>query len=351
MRQLLLLCLGLAIIGIQVLLGAQTFFPEAFATREDALDGLLEQKNSILDKIAPEDLAWLAANPVVTVGVDANFYPLEMFDERGRYTGLGGDYLRLLAKMTGLDFRPLATSDWAATEELARQGKVDLFMAAAKTGRRSEYMLFTAPYITEPGVIMTRRDSGLDTADVSSLAGKKVAVVKDYSWHDFLKEFHPEIIAVPAATTLEALQKVAAGEADAVLDYEFNLLEKLQTGGILQMQTAGKVDSSYGHAVAVRNDKPELFNVITTALAQVTPQEREALARKWLQQERPAGQERHLQWIFFFFVESSLLVLGLIWLYHAGIRKHTRELRTKLASLEKRLAREEKARAESPAGA
>ena len=84
MRQLLLLCVGLAIIVIQVLLGAQTFFPEAFATKKDALDGLLEQKNPILDKIAPEDLAWLAANPVVTVGVDPNFYPLEMFDERGR---------------------------------------------------------------------------------------------------------------------------------------------------------------------------------------------------------------------------------------------------------------------------
>lgn len=351
MRQLLLLCLGLLILAIQIVLGIQTFYPQAFAARENALDGLLEQKTSVLDKIAPEDLAWLAGNPVITVGVDPNFYPLEMFDERGRYTGLGGDYLRLLAKMTGLDFRPLPASDWSATEELARQGKIDIFMAAAKTGRRSEYMLFTAPYITEPGIIMTRRGSGLDTADITSLAGKKVAVVKDYSWHDFLKEFHPEIIAVPAATTLEALQKVAAGEADAVLDYEFNLLEKIQTGGILQMQTAGKVDSSYGHAVAVRRDRPELFNVITTALAQITPEERQALARRWLEQERPAGQERHLQWIFFFLVESSLLVLGLIWLYHSGIRKHTRELRRKVAALEKRLAREEKAGEEAHAGA
>ena len=103
MRQLLLLCLGLLIIGIQVILGSQTFFPQVFAEKEDALDDLLEQKTSVLDKLAPEDLAWLAANPVVTVGVDPNFYPLEMFDERGRYTGLGGDYLRLLSKMTGLD--------------------------------------------------------------------------------------------------------------------------------------------------------------------------------------------------------------------------------------------------------
>lgn len=343
MRQFLLLCLGLLIIGVQVILGAQTFFPQAFAAREDALAGLLEQKSPILDKLAPEDLAWLAAKPVVAVGVDPNFYPLEMFDERGRYTGLGGDYLRLLSRMTGLDFRPQAADDWAATEELARQGKIDIFMVAAKTGRRSEFMLFTAPYVTEPGIIMTRRAGGLDKADIKSLAGKKVAVVKDYSWHDFLKEFHSEVIAVPTATTLEALQKVATGEADAILDYEFNLLEKIQTGGILQMQTAGKVDSSYGHAVAVRRDQPELFNIVSTALAQVTPQEKQMLAQKWMQQERPAEQERHLQWLFFFLVESCLLVLGLLWLYRQGIRKHTRELRHRVAVMEKRLEREEKA--------
>lgn len=77
-----------------------------------------------------------------------------------------------------------------------------------------------------------------------------MAVVNNYSWHDFLKEFHPEIIAVPVTNTLEALQRVASGEADAVIDYEFNLLEKIQTGGIMQIQPAGKVDSSYGHAIA-----------------------------------------------------------------------------------------------------
>ena len=142
MRQLLLLCVGLAIIVIQVLLGAQTFFPEAFATKEDALDGLLEQKNPILDKIAPEDLAWLAANPVVTVGVDPNFYPLEMFDERGRYTGLGGDYLRLLAKMTGIDFRPVATSDWA--RQRPRQRGRDLARRQAR-GRGQGVVLARLP--------------------------------------------------------------------------------------------------------------------------------------------------------------------------------------------------------------
>lgn len=290
----------------------------------------------MLDQLPPAELAWLTDHPVVIVGVDPNFYPLEMFDERGRYTGLGGDYLRLLGKLTGLDFRVSRLTDWASTEAQARQRNIDLFMAAAKTGRRSEYMLFTTPYINMPGIIMTRRGGGLDKIGIADLKGKKVAVVNNYSWHDFLKEFHPEIIAVPAANTLEALQKVVTGEADAVIDYEFNLLEKIQTGGIMQIQSAGKVDSSYGHAIAVRKDWPELFSVISTALSRITPAEQKTLAAKWLQQERPAGQERRLQWIFFFVVESILLCLVLNWLWQNELKKQvalrTRELEARLAA-------------------
>lgn len=336
MRLLLTLCLGLCIIAIQVVLGVKAFFPDAYADKTDVVDALMEQKKSILDQIPPAELAWVTEHPVIVVGVDPNFYPLETFDERGRYTGLGGDYLRLLSKLTGLDFRVRRLTDWASTEEQARQKLIDVFMAAAKTGRRSEYMLFTTPYINMPGIIMTRRGSGLDKIGLEDLKGKKVAVVNNYSWHDFLKEFHPEITAVPVTNTLEALQRVVTGEADAVIDYEFNLLEKIQTGGIMQIQPAGKVDSSYGHAIAVRKDWPELFSVISTALARITPAEQKMLAQKWLQQERPAGQERHLQWIFFFVVESLLLCLALNWLWQNELKKQvalrTRELKAELVA-------------------
>lgn len=307
--------LGFALIIMQVFIGARAFFPDEFAEKDDALEDILEAKSTILNKIPPEDLAYVANHSTVSIGVDPNFYPLETFDERGRYTGLAGDYAQILSKLTGLKFKPVALADWSATEGQAREGGVDVFMAAAKTGRRSEFMLFTPPYITLPGVIMTRRGSGIDKTDINGLAGKKVAVVRDYSWHDFLKEFHPEIKAVPAANTLDALRMVTDGEADAILDYEFNLMEKIQTAGILQMQTAGTVDSSYGHAIGVRKDKPELFDVLSMALAQITPAEQNAIAKKWLEKSRPAGIEKRLQWIFFFIVETFLVLLAINWFY------------------------------------
>lgn len=320
MNGVLKLLVGLAVMVVQVFIGARAFFPEQFET-PNAERLPLPDKPSVVNKLTPEDLAFISASGPIKVGVDPNFYPLETFDERGRYTGVGGDYLRLLSRMTGLNFVPEARESWAATEAAAKNGEIDVFMAAARTGRRAEFMQFTAPYVTMPGIIMTRRDSGLDKLEEKDLAGKKVAVTRDYSWHDYLKEFHPDAIPVPAANTLEALQKVTSGEADAILDYEFNLLEKIQTAGILQMQTAGHAGSSYGHAIAVNKNKPELFNIISVALAQITPREKKSLADKWLNMEKPVGAERRLQWIFFFLTESVLVLLALNWFIEASVRK------------------------------
>lgn len=301
-------CLMLAMLA-QVFLGGKAFFPEAFAEKDSTLEEILEICAPVSGAASPEDLASLAGKSVITAGVDPNFYPLEMFDERGRYTGLGGDYLKILEKITGLRFKPVAAGNWAETEKNASEGGIDLLMAAAKTGRRSEFFLFTEPYANLPGIIMTKRGSGMDKLDIEKLAGKRVAVVDGYSWHDYLRENHPEIVPVPAENTLAAIEKVLAGEADATLDYEFNLLEKLQTAGILQMETAGAINADYGHAIAVNKNQPELFRIVSLAMKQITPQMQARLAQKWLNAEKPAGIQKRLQWLFFFLVESLLLAL------------------------------------------
>lgn len=312
MRASIFIVCGMILLMIQVFIGGKAFFPEAFEEKDTSLEEILSDSASILDIASSDDISFLASDPEIIVGVDPNFYPLEMFDERGRYTGLGGDYLKILSQITGLRFKPVAAENWAETEKGAREGKIDLFMAAAKTGRRGEFLLFTPPYVNLPGIVMTRRDSGLEKLDINSLKGKKVAVVDGYSWHDFLREHHPEIEIVPAANTLDAIDKVVNEEADAVLDYEFNLLEKIRTSGIMQMQKAGEINSKYGHAMAVRKDNPELFNIISLAMKQITPQMQARLAEKWLKAEKPADSQKRFQWLFFFLVESLLVSIG-VW--------------------------------------
>lgn len=331
-----LIILGVFVLCAEVFIGIQSFFPNALQKEKvDVVQSMIDSKKTIFDQLSEKDLAWIAENKTVHVGVDPNFYPLETFNERGQYTGLGGDYLRLLTHLTGINFEVHRQQDWATVEELAQLKRIDLFMAVAKSERRSEYLVFSDPYVNMPGVIMAIRNSSLENATLDTFVGKKLAVVKDYYWQDYVASKYPEIELVPAKDTIHAMQIVSSGNADAVLDYEFNLNEKIQVAGIYQLKAIGKIPSEFGHSVAVRNDLPELFNIITVALKQITPEEAKALEDRWLTKAKPAGSERRLQWYFFFFTQAVLLVLFVIGMAKATTRKavlqKAREMRAKMA--------------------
>lgn len=308
MRTLGTLVFGLIIILVEVYLGVKTFYPEATAIQSDIVDEIIEDKKGIVDKLSQAELEFLAENPVVVVGADPFFYPIETFDERGQYTGLAGDYLRLISHLTGMNFEISRQGDWASVEEMAQLKRVDLFMAIAKTNRRGEFMSFTEAYINLPGTIMMTR--GQKIAGIEDLYGKKVAVVKGYSWHDFLVDNHAAIEVIPARDTIEAIHLVSSGEADAVVDYEFNLREKIQLSGNLQLENVGNVEMENGHAMAVRKDLPELYSIINYAVAEIDAEEKEALAKKWLGvSTRQTAKDKSLEWYIFFFTQAILIVI------------------------------------------
>lgn len=322
MRVLGLIILGVFVLCVEVFLGVQSFFPQALQKEKiDTVQTMIANKKTIVDQLSEKDLAWLAQNKTVQVGVDPNFYPLETFNERGQYVGLGSDYLRLLSHLTGINFQVQRQQDWATVEELAQLKRIDMFMALAKTERRENYLLFADPYINMPGTIMVPRTNNVKNLTLDDLKGKKVAVVRNYYWDDYVATNYPEIEIVPARDTNEAMLMVTNGQADAVVDYGFNLNEKIQVAGIYQLHAVGQVESEFGHSVAVRNDLPELFNIVNVALAQITPQERQQLADNWLQKAKPAGNERRLQWYFFFFTQATLLVMFVISFAKGMVRK------------------------------
>lgn len=336
MRVLGLVILGVFILCAEVFLGVQSFFPQALQKQKsDLVQTMIENKKTIVDQLSEQELAWLAENKTVQVGVDPNFYPLETFNERGQYTGLGGDYLRLLAHLTGLNFTVQRQQDWATVEELAQLKRIDLFMAVAKSERREQYLTFAQPYVNMPGMIMVPRSNDAQNLTLQDLSGKKLAVVKNYYWEDYVSSKYPDIILVPARDTIEAMQMVTSGQADAVIDYEFNLNEKIQVAGIYQLHTVGQVPSEFGHGVAVRTDLPELYNIISVALDQITPQEKQALADSWLKKAKPVTDSKRLQWYFFFFTQATLLVLLIISYVKAYARKaainKANEIRAKMA--------------------
>ena len=357
MRLLTVLLFGVFLVATQVFLVLKAMQDNLFERDVDPVDAVMERQASISDELTPQERLWLSKNHTVRVGVDPDFYPLEKFDAEGRYTGIGPDYLRILHKMTGLSFRIAPPSDWTNTIDMATSHKVDMYIAAAETQHRSQYMLFTPSYIVLPGIIVTRqptkgesvtRGAATDETEPSidglkDLAGKRVAVVNRYSWHDFLEELHPEITPVPVKNTLEGLQKVAFGEVDAMIDYQFNITEKINNSGIRNLRAAGSIDAPYGHAFDIRKDWPELHSIINKALSKITPEERRIIAQKWLQPYEKKAFSKQTIWMMLFAAEVLFTVFAFVLYWNFSLK---RQVSRRTAQLNQELAKYDRAEKE-----
>ena len=357
MRLLTVLLFGVFLVATQVFLVLKAMQDNLFERDVDPVDAVMERQASISDELTPQERLWLSKNHTVRVGVDPDFYPLEKFDAEGRYTGIGPDYLRILHKMTGLSFRIAPPSDWTNTIDMATSHKVDMYIAAAETQHRSQYMLFTPSYIVLPGIIVTRqptkgesvtRGAATDETEPSidglkDLAGKRVAVVNRYSWHDFLEELHPEITPVPVKNTLEGLQKVAFGEVDAMIDYQFNITEKINNSGIRNLRAAGSIDGPYGHAFGIRKDWPELHSIINKALSKITPEERRIIAQKWLQPYEKKAFSKQTIWMMLFAAEVLFTVFAFVLYWNFSLK---RQVSRRTAQLNQELAKYDRAEKE-----
>lgn len=357
MRLLTVLLFGVFLVATQVFLVLKAMQDNLFERDVDPVDAVMERQASISDELTPQERLWLSKNHTVRVGVDPDFYPLEKFDAEGRYTGIGPDYLRILHKMTGLSFRIAPPSDWTSTIDMATSHKVDMYIAAAETQHRSQYMLFTPSYIVLPGIIVTRqptkgesvtRGAATDETEpsidgIKDLAGKRVAVVNRYSWHDFLEELHPEITPVPVKNTLEGLQKVAFGEVDAMIDYQFNITEKINNSGIRNLRAAGSIDAPYGHAFGIRKDWPELHSIINKALSKITPEERRIIAQKWLQPYEKKAFSKQTIWMMLFAAEVLFTVFAFVLYWNFSLK---RQVSRRTAQLNQELAKYDRAEKE-----
>ncbi|MFA9393689.1 MAG: ATP-binding protein [Halodesulfovibrio sp.] len=248
---------------------------------EAAVEKIIENKEFVWANYSDEERDWLSKNYTVNVGVDKNFFPIEGLDDKGRYTGVASDYLRILEKLTGLSFNISVAGDWPSVLAEVKAGKLDMLAALAPSPSRSKFLTFTEPYIAMPGIIVVQRGSGEDLT-LADLKGKTVAVVKRYVWHDYLEEFNKDIKLDVVEDSQEGLQHVSFGQADAMVDFQFSITHKIKQSGILNLQVGGGVALNSGITMGVRKDLQILRGILNKALKRITPEEQNAITGKWV---------------------------------------------------------------------
>ncbi len=232
-------------------------------------------------QLTDAEKVWLAKNPVMRLGVDPSWAPVEYFDADGKLAGITADNIRILSEKMGTRFDAIRANSWTEVLQQARQGSIDIISAIAKSEERTEYLLFTEPYLKLPLVIVTRDDAPV-TEGIEDLQGKTIAVVKGYITQDYLRQDYPKLELFLVETLDEALQAVDSGKADALIENSavFSLAKKKL--GLTRLTVTTTTPYAYELSFGVRKDWPELIPILDKTLASITQREKQILKEKWV---------------------------------------------------------------------
>jgi ABC-type amino acid transport substrate-binding protein len=235
----------------------------------------------------PEEKAFIAEHPVITFS-DSDWRPLSIV-ENGRVQGLFHDYFGLISQRTGLAFRfePQGQGrNFTLVLDALRERRIDMIDGTGKTPDRARYALFVGPYLRFPLAIMSREDAPASSLD--ALAGRRVAVGRGGTAHEYLKEHGSHLTIIEAEDQIEALAMVATGRADAAVENMAVAAHAIRSAGLANVRISGLLDYNFNIYALVRSDWPLLASILKKALASVTEADRATILAKWL----PVYKER-----------------------------------------------------------
>ncbi|MFR7887642.1 MAG: hypothetical protein ACLU4B_04095 [Bilophila wadsworthia] len=183
---------------------------------------MLSPMTAMPQLFTPKEQTWIDEHPVITVRMTPAFIPLSDSKQLNAYAGISLDYLRLLSRIIGIQFRIEPQSNWTTALEDAKQWRTDLFAMVEPTLAVDANLLLTRPHISLPGIIVIHENAQHATS-LKELAGKRVSVVYRHYWHNYLESRYPDIILTLSAIPAGAVQ-VMSGHSDALVDYKASVL-------------------------------------------------------------------------------------------------------------------------------
>ncbi|MCP4110967.1 MAG: transporter substrate-binding domain-containing protein [Desulfobacteraceae bacterium] len=234
------------------------------------------------DPLTPEERAWLKEHDNKIKFATANDYPpFDLIDNNGTYSGLSADYIKLTEKKLGFKFKIIHLKNWDEIIEKAKLGEIDVISSVQKNPERSEYMLFTKPYVEVHSVIIVRKEM-TELFSLDKMKGMKVAVVMNYAVEDYIKKNYGYLDILMVPDPLSGLTSVSFNDADAlILDLPVASYY-ITNEGITNLRMAGYSGYKENLRIGSRKDLPVLNRILEKGLALITRDERNAILQKWV---------------------------------------------------------------------
>ncbi len=263
---------------LSLILLIQTLILPSFASTANTEIPKVNQKTFF----TAEELAWLKQHPVIKVGPDPDYAPVEFF-ENGGYRGISVDLLEAIETRYDLRFEYITYSTWQEVVEASRSKEIDMISAIMATESRREFLSFTKAYLVMP-TKMYIREGTPQFGDLSKSKGKRIAAIRGYATTDYLTLMAPEASIVLVRDIKEGLTRLSLGEVDAFIGDSGQVVYYADDYSIenILWDSSVELDFPFNLSMGVINDEPILLSILDKILADFPKDQLDVIKSKWL---------------------------------------------------------------------
>jgi HD-GYP domain-containing protein (c-di-GMP phosphodiesterase class II)/ABC-type amino acid transport substrate-binding protein len=235
--------------------------------------------------LTEEEKQFVASLPTLTVSNELNWPPFD-YTQSGQPQGYSIDIIRMIAQMTGIQVRFINGYSWPELTGKFQSGEVDLLHSVVLTGDNAHWGLAGKSYAALPYSLVTRENSAALT-DLTQLNGKSLAIPAGWSIIPLVRSRFPNVGIIEANSTLQAIELVMAGEADAALDNEIILRYIIRHYFLDGLEYHSNVDLGNGEVpdqlhILVSENQPRLRALLDKAITAIGVKQHEYLSETWL---------------------------------------------------------------------
>jgi polar amino acid transport system substrate-binding protein len=223
------------------------------------------------------ELEYLQNKRNIKFCVDPNWLPMEAIRDN-QHIGIGADFMALFQKKIGIPFILVKTKTWSESLQSLEQRKCDILSLAVSTPQRQAYANFTQPYVQLP-LVLVNRNSEPFIVDITKIKNKKIGIVKDSAYEEYLPVKYPNMHFVSVSSLPEGFDKVQKGELFGMVNVVPTVSYLIQND-YPSLKIAGGFTDTWNFSLGVRNDELPLLTIFEKAIASIHENTRQNLINR-----------------------------------------------------------------------
>ena len=219
-------------------------------------------------------------NNIIKVSVSNSWEPFTFKSKNDEAIGISSEYWNLIVNKLNLNTKNVFFETFNQQLESIHKKEMDIIYSAGETLQRKEYAIFSKEYAKFPISIATKKDENF-IENISIIKNKKIAVGKNFTAHNILKNEYPELNFILVDSIKEGLELVSQNKAYAFIDIQPVLFYNISKYNFNDLKVTGNTGLNFSLKFMMRDDYKILESILNKAIFSVSLEELNGLINKW----------------------------------------------------------------------